>query len=59
MIIVVNSRVRPFNQREKQRESVCCIDMPGNNQTKIFMTQEKKKHLHSIIVFGIMMVLEH
>ena len=43
MSIVVGVRVRPFNQREKQRESVCCIDMPGNNQTKIIDDTGKEK----------------
>ena len=43
MSIVVGVRVRPFNQREKQRESVCCIDMPGNNQTKIVDDTGKEK----------------
>ncbi len=43
MSIVVGVRVRPFNQREKARESVCCIDMPGNNQTKIFDDTGKEK----------------
>ena len=35
MSIVVGVRVRPFNTREKDKESVCCIEMPGNNQTII------------------------
>ena len=35
MSIVVGVRVRPFNTREKERNSVCCIDMPGGNQTII------------------------
>ena len=35
MSIVVGVRVRPFNQREKDRQSVCCIEMPGGNQTII------------------------
>ena len=35
MRIVVGVRVRPFNTREKERNSVCCIDMPGGNQTII------------------------
>ena len=35
MSIQVGVRVRPFNAREKERESVCIISMPGNNQTKI------------------------
>ena len=43
MSIVVGVRVRPFNQREKARESICCIDMPGNNQTKIFDDTGKEK----------------
>ena len=43
MSIVVGVRVRPFNQREKARESVCCIDMPGNNQTKIIDDTGKDK----------------
>ena len=43
MSIVVGVRVRPFNQREKQRESQCCIDMPGGNQTKIFDDTGKEK----------------
>ena len=43
MSIVVGVRVRPFNQREKARESVCCIEMPGNNQTKILDETGKEK----------------
>ena len=43
MSIVVGVRVRPFNQREKARESQCCIDMPGGNQTKIFDDAGKEK----------------
>ena len=43
MSIVVGVRVRPFNQREKSRESQCCIDMPGGNQTKIFDETGKEK----------------
>ena len=43
MSIVVGVRVRPFNQREKARESQCCIDMPGGNQTKIFDETGKEK----------------
>ena len=43
MSIVVGVRVRPFNQREKARESQCCIDMPGGNQTKIFDDTGKEK----------------
>ena len=43
MSIVVGVRVRPFNQREKTRESQCCIDMPGGNQTKIFDETGKEK----------------
>ena len=35
MSIQVGVRVRPFNGREKERESECIIDMPGNNQTVI------------------------
>ena len=35
MSIVVGVRVRPFNAREKDRNSVCCIEMPGANQTII------------------------
>ena len=35
MSIQVGVRVRPFNAREKERESECVIQMPGNNQTKI------------------------
>ena len=31
MSIVVVVRVRPFNTREKDRNSVCCIQMPGGN----------------------------
>ena len=43
MSIVVGVRVRPFNQREKTHESVCCIDMLGNNQTKIIDDTGKEK----------------
>ena len=35
MSIQVGVRVRPFNEREKERESECVIEMPGNNQTVI------------------------
>ena len=35
MSIQVGVRVRPFNAREKERESECVIQMPGQNQTKI------------------------
>ena len=35
MSIVVGVRVRPFNTREKERQSICCIEMPGGNQTII------------------------
>jgi len=35
MSIQVGVRVRPFNSREKERESECIIEMPGNNQTVI------------------------
>ena len=35
MSIRVGVRVRPFNAREKDRESECIISMPGGNQTKI------------------------
>ena len=35
MRIQVGVRVRPFNAREKERESECVIQMPGQNQTKI------------------------
>ena len=35
MSIQVGVRVRPFNSREKERESECIIQMPGQNQTKI------------------------
>ena len=43
MSIVVGVRVRPFNQREKDRQSVCCIEMPGNNQTIIHDELGKEK----------------
>ena len=43
MSIVVGVRVRPFNQREKDRQSVCCIEMPGNNQTIIHDDLGKEK----------------
>ena len=44
MSIQVGVRVRPFNSREKERESVCVIEMPGNNQTiiKDELGREKK-----------------
>ena len=44
MSIQVGVRVRPFNSREKERESECIIDMPGNNQTiiKDELGREKK-----------------
>ena len=35
MSIQVGVRVRPFNSREKEKESECVIQMPGQNQTKI------------------------
>ena len=46
MSIVVGVRVRPFNQREKDRQSVCCIEMPGNNQTIIHDELGKEKKIH-------------
>ena len=44
MSIQVGVRVRPFNSREKERESECIIDMPGGNQTiiKDELGREKK-----------------
>ena len=36
MSIKVGVRVRPFNAREKTRESRCVIEMNSSNQTKIF-----------------------
>ena len=59
MSIVVGVRVRQFNTREKDRNSVCCIDMPGGNQTIIRDDLGKEKNSLSIIVFGLMMVSEH
>ena len=35
MSIQVGVRVRPFNAREKEKESQCIIEMPGQNQTRI------------------------
>ena len=35
MSIQVGVRVRPFNTREKDHQSECIIEMPGQNQTKI------------------------
>ena len=35
MSIQVGVRVRPFNTREKEHQSECIIEMPGQNQTKI------------------------
>ena len=43
MSIVVGVRVRPFNTREKDRNSVCCIQMPGGNQTIITDDLGKEK----------------
>ena len=43
MSIVVGVRVRPFNTREKDRNSVCCIEMPGANQTIIHDELGKEK----------------
>ena len=43
MSIVVGVRVRPFNTREKDRNSVCCIQMPGGNQTIITDDVGKEK----------------
>ena len=43
MSIQVGVRVRPFNAREKERESHCIIEMPGNNQTKIYDEAGKGK----------------
>ena len=59
MSIQVGVRVRPFNSREKERESVCVIEMPGNNQTIIKDELGREKNLHLIIVFGLMMVSKH
>ena len=35
MSIQVGVRVRPFNTREKEHNSECIIEMPGQNQTRI------------------------
>jgi len=43
MSIQVGVRVRPFNAREKDRESECVIKMPGNNQTKIHDENGKER----------------
>ena len=43
MSIQVGVRVRPFNGREKERESECVIQMPGQNQTKIKDEQGKER----------------
>lgn len=43
MSIQVGVRVRPFNAREKDRESECIIKMPGNNQTKIHDENGKER----------------
>jgi len=43
MSIQVGVRVRPFNSREKERESECIIQMPGNNQTKIHDENGKER----------------
>jgi len=43
MSIQVGVRVRPFNAREKERESECIIQMPGQNQTKIHDENGKER----------------
>ena len=43
MSIKVGVRVRPFNAREKENESTCVIEMPGENQTRIKDEQGKEK----------------
>ena len=43
MSIQVGVRVRPFNASEKERESECVIQMPGQNQTKIKDEQGKER----------------
>lgn len=58
MSIQVGVRVRPFNAREKERESECVIQMPGQNQTKIKDEQGKERTLHLIIAFGHMMAIK-
>ena len=43
MSVKVAVRVRPFNTREKERDSTSVIIMPGNNQTKIIDENGKEK----------------
>ena len=43
MSVKVAVRVRPFNTREKDRDSTSVILMPGNNQTKIIDENGKEK----------------
>ena len=59
MSIVVGVRVRPFNTREKDRNSVCCIQMPGGNQTIITDDLGKEKKFTFDHSFGLMMVITH
>ena len=43
MSVKVAVSVRPFNTREKERDSTSVIIMPGNNQTKIIDENGKEK----------------
>ena len=43
MSVQVGVRVRPFNAREKKKESECIISMPGGNQTRIKDEKGKEK----------------
>ena len=43
MSVQVGVRVRPFNAREKKKESECIISMPGENQTRIKDEKGKEK----------------
>lgn len=68
MSVKVAVRVRPFNQRETERGSKCCIDMVNNTKLLIpsirtvqrpsSLTQLKMPPRHSLLitVFGHMMV---
>jgi hypothetical protein len=64
MSVKVAVRVRPFNAREKERESHCVIDMVNiffKISKEIQQSSEtsliKKKHSPSIIASGLMMAL--
>jgi hypothetical protein len=67
MSIKVAVRVRPYNDREKQGNSTCCVKMVSwffiyniyreVQQQQLWTLREKLSHIHLTIVFGHMMDL--